>query len=188
MSSGCRDRPPTDPPARHTPRRHALCVAGLAFLAIMPACSDCTCAVEQPCRAPIEVTVTRVIDGDTFEVEPAFEMPDGLEEIEVRPFCLDTPESDQCYFHEATDALRDRIEGQSVRLEFGDECRGKYGRPLAYVWLAGDLLNVTMAEEGFGWVHERYDYAPCCDRVREAAERAQAQALGGWGACAEYPW
>ncbi len=141
------------------------------------------------CREPFETTVTRVVDGDTIEVAPPVEMPDGSLVTDVRLLCLDTPESGECFYDEATEALRSWIEDETVLLTFGDECVGYYGRALAYVWLNGELINVAMAHEGYGGlIDPPYDEGLHCDEVEAAMGEAAADGLGGWATCAGYPF
>jgi micrococcal nuclease len=158
-------------------------VPGLSLLLAL-GCNDCTRAVEEPCREPQRVTVTRVIDGDTFVVDPPIEMPDGTTKTDVRPICLQAPEDGACYHDHSLKALRERIEGETVRLTFGDECVGIHRRALAYVWLDGTLLNVEMAREGYaGLIAPPFDDNACCEDVQAAMEAAAEEGLGGWSIC-----
>ncbi len=97
-------------------------------------------------------TVTRVIDGDTFEIENG---------ETVRLIGVDTPETVhpskpvEYYGKEASDFTKKTIEGRTVRLEFDEERRDRYGRVLAYAWIknsSGDevLINRSMVLYGFG--------------------------------------
>ncbi len=141
------------------------------------------------CREPFETTVTRVIDGDTFEVDPPVPMPSGVQSTDVRPLCLDTPEVGECHFDEATEALRSLILGETVLLTFGDECTDGWDRALAYVWLGDLLVNVEMARTGHGGlIHPPYDDKPYCDEVKQAMQEASADGLGGWATCSGYPF
>src|SRR5688572_15881263 len=72
--------------------------------------------------------VTRVIDGDTVEVQL-----DGREE-DVRYIGVDTPESvipgetPECFGPQASSFNERLVAGETVRLEFGPELRDRYGR------------------------------------------------------------
>src|SRR5699024_5751293 len=73
-----------------------------------------------------EVTVNRVVDGDTVDVE----MPDGTDES-VRLLLIDTPESvhpnkpTQPYGEEASDYAKERLpEGETIKLEYDGDKRG----------------------------------------------------------------
>ena len=94
-------------------------------------------------------TVTRVIDGDTIEVDY-----NGTIE-KVRLIGVDTPESvhpDSSKNTEegilASDYTKARLEGKRVELEFDVQQRDQYGRLLAYVWVDGVMYNKTLLEEG----------------------------------------
>ena len=55
--------------------RLTLAASLLASLAIAGCAGHpCTGAAESECREPIEVSVVRVIDGDTFDVDPPVEL------------------------------------------------------------------------------------------------------------------
>jgi micrococcal nuclease len=41
------------------------------------------------------------------------------------------------------------LEGKDVQLEFDVETFDKYGRTLAYIWVDGEMVNLTMLGQGF---------------------------------------
>ena len=127
--------------------------------------------------------VTRVVDGDTAEVEL-----EGGEE-DVRYIGVDTPESvapDQpveCYGKEASDFNRELVEGQRVRLRFGAERRDRYGRLLAYVYLGDRFVNAELVRQGYARTLEiapNTDFAALFDRLQQHAANA---GRGLWTAC-----
>jgi endonuclease YncB( thermonuclease family) len=84
-------------------------------------------------------TVTKIIDGDTFEVSPnwkwGFKYGDR-----VRPLGYDTPERNQPGFEEATLKLKKLILGKKVRLS--KIIKLSYGRLLCRVHFKGrDLAD-----------------------------------------------
>jgi micrococcal nuclease len=91
-------------------------------------------AIDPDVAAFTEVTVTRVVDGDTIHVL----MPDGTTE-KVRFIGVNTPESTtrhEPYGEEASAYAKRRLpKGLTVWLEVDVALRDKYGRMLAYVWL-----------------------------------------------------
>jgi micrococcal nuclease len=132
---------------------------------------------ERP-RASAQRLCVRVIDGDTIEL-------DGGER--VRLIGVDTPETVdprrpvQYFGKEASAFTRRMAQGKQVRLEFGDESRDRYGRTLAYVYLAdGTFLNAEIIRQGYGHAYTRFPF-----RYQEeflALERqARAQGRGLWG-------
>jgi micrococcal nuclease len=127
--------------------------------------------------------VTRVVDGDTAEVEL-----DGGEE-DVRYIGIDTPESVapgqpvECYGHAASDLNEELVEGEQVRLVFDDEPRDKYGRLLAYVHQGDLFVNAELVRRGYARTLEiapNTDHAPLFDRLEQQAAVA---GRGLWGAC-----
>jgi micrococcal nuclease len=140
-------------------------------------------------------TVTRVIDGDTMEVEFA----DGRTDT-VRLIGVDTPETDaqntpaEFGFSEsigardhltnwgerATGFATDRLEGERVEL-YGDpqgDQRGSYGRLLAYVYLGEENFNYELVAEGYARVYESsFEFR---EAFETAAERARANETGLW--------
>lgn len=129
------------------------------------------------------VVVTRVVDGDTAEVEL-----DGSEE-DVRYIGVDTPESVapgqpvECFGERASDFNRDLVEGERVRLEYGAERRDQYGRLLAYVYVGETFVNAELVERGFARILEiapNTDFAPLFARLQQQAANA---GRGLWAAC-----
>ena len=98
--------------------------------------------------------VVRVIDGDTLAIKL-----NGREE-RVRLLGINAPETVdpkmpvQCFGPEASNRAKDLLTGQTVRLEL-DPSQGrydKYGRLLAYVWLAdGTNVNLKMIQDGYAY-------------------------------------
>ncbi len=84
--------------------------------------------------------VTRVIDGDTIEID---------NNESVRLLGINTPERGEPYFEQATEFLESLILNETVRLEFGKEEKDKYGRTLGYVFLNDENVNLEIIERGF---------------------------------------
>jgi micrococcal nuclease len=133
--------------------------------------------------ARVIATVTRVVDGDTIEVDLA-----GQHET-VRYIGVDTPETVdpdkpvQCFGHEASDFNHGLVEGKRVELAFDAERRDVYGRLLAYVYLDGDLVNAELARRGLArtlTIPPNDSLAPLFARLAAAAGQA---GRGLWGSC-----
>lgn len=97
----------------------------------------------------VDVTVTRVADGDTIEVSPMVEGTD-----EVRLIGVDTPEvfnvaAPEPCGPEASAYTTERLDGEPLSLEFDEERLDEFGRALAYVFLGDELFNETLAREGY---------------------------------------
>lgn len=85
-------------------------------------------------------TVALVVDGDTIE------LADGRR---VRYIGVNTPERDQPYYQEATEANRQLVANRQVYLEFDQETFDQYGRTLAYIWVDGMLANREIVARGY---------------------------------------
>ena len=127
--------------------------------------------------------VTRVVDGDTAEMEI-----DGAEE-DVRFIGVDTPESVapgepvECYGQKASHFTQRLIEGEQVSLEFGAEERDRYGRLLAYVYLDGRFVNAELVRRGLARTLEIAPNVDYADRFATLQQEAANAGRGLWGAC-----
>lgn len=126
------------------------------------------------------VKVTRVIDGDTIEI-------DGGEK--VRYIGIDTPETMdprkpvQCFGVESSKKNKELVEGKTVRLEKDITDRDKYNRLLRYVWLDDTLINLALVKGGFAY---SYSYPPDIkyqDKFVTAQKEARETKVGLWNAC-----
>ena len=126
------------------------------------------------------VKVTRVIDGDTIEIE-------GGEK--VRYIGIDTPETVdprkpvQCFSVEASKKNKELVEGKNVRLEKDITDKDKYGRLLRYVYIDNIFINLELVKQGFAF---SYTYPPDIKYQAEilAAEAEAREANRGlWAAC-----
>ncbi len=128
------------------------------------------------------VKVTRVIDGDTIEINPAV---NGY--VDVRLIGIDTPETyfgAQPYGPEASDFTTSRLEGRRVRLELDVEKVDPYDRLLAYVWPRGNLgsmFNETLARQGYAQVATFPPNVKYKDRFLAAQRQARNAERGLWG-------
>ena len=126
------------------------------------------------------IKVTRVIDGDTIEIE-------GGER--VRYIGIDTPETVdprkpvQCFGVEASNKNKELVEGKTVRLEKDITDRDKYNRLLRYVYVGDTFINLELVKQGFAY---SYSYPPDI-KYQEQFVKAQQEAKdanqGLWSAC-----
>jgi micrococcal nuclease len=65
------------------------------------------------------------------------------------PHRSNTPERDQPHYKEPTAANRQLVDGKTVQLEFDAETFDKYGRTLAYIWVDGEMVDLTILKQGF---------------------------------------
>ncbi len=124
--------------------------------------------------------VTRVVDGDTLEVDL-----DGVTE-KVRLLGIDTPEfsSSDCYAQEATDYIEGLVLGKEVALKADalNVDRDRYDRLLRYVELDGLDINKKMIRDGYALYYDTYDVLRGAEYA-EAQLAAQTEVLGLWGDC-----
>jgi micrococcal nuclease len=134
---------------------------------------------------PSNALVTRVVDGDTVEVDFRGRT------LTVRLIGIDTPESVapgepvQCYAVQASSYTTERLEGERVRLELDVERIDPYGRTLAYVWLGDELFNETLVREGYAFVTTYPPNVRYVDRFRAAQREARSAGRGVWGRCVQ---
>jgi micrococcal nuclease len=136
-----------------------------------------------PSSAPArQAKVVAVLDGDTIIIS-------GGEK--VRYAGLNSPEShhpdklpEYCG-QEAFEANRRLVVGKTVRLEFDERRRDKYGRLLAYVYVDGLMVNAELIRQGYAQVSTYKDN----QRYHAEFERLQRSAIamrrGLWGGCVD---
>lgn len=132
---------------------------------------------------PLRGEVTRVVDGDTIEVEL-----DGGED-DVRLIGVDTPETVkpgepvQCFGPQASEFTKDLLEGETVRLELDRERRDVYDRLLAYVYLRDVFVNAELIRDGYARTLEIEPNTAHAEQLARLEEQAGAAGRGLWGAC-----
>jgi micrococcal nuclease len=123
-----------------------------------------------------------VIDGDTVVIS-------GGEK--VRYLGINTPEThhpdklpEYCG-QEAFEANRRLVAGKTVRLEFDQQLRDKYGRLLAYVYVDNLFVNAELVRQGYAQVSTYREN----QRHHEEFQRLQQSAIearrGLWGGCVD---
>lgn len=125
-----------------------------------------------------ESKVTRVIDGDTIEVEGG---------QRVRYIGMDTPETYACYYSESTNKNKELVEDKTIGLEKDVSETDRYGRLLRYVYVGDTLVNEVLVKEGYAQV---YTYPPDVkyqDRIMAAQQEARDNNRGLWSACSTTP-
>lgn len=128
-----------------------------------------------------EFLVTRVIDGDTIQLENG---------EKVRYIGINTPETVdprrpvQCFGREASAKNKELVEGRQSKLVADIEDRDKYGRLLRYVYLQdGTFVNLELVKQGYAQVAT---YPPNVAHVTEfktAEKFAREAKLGLWDNC-----
>lgn len=121
----------------------------------------------------MDALVTRVVDGDSFEIRG--QNGDGA----IRLYGIDSPEYGQNGWHEARAYVRGLIQDKSVHLQPVDKDR--YGRIVALAWYRGQMINELMVRNGMAWMYPHYCTSqPFCDRLAELEKMARREHLGIW--------
>jgi len=129
----------------------------------------------------LNAEVTKVVDGDTLQV-----MIDGKKET-IRLLLVDTPETVhpskpvQPFGPEASDFLKEKVNGEEVQIELGIGERDKYGRLLAYVYHHNQMINKLLLEKGLARV--AYVFEPntkYVDEFYDIQKQAQQKEIGIW--------
>ena len=126
------------------------------------------------------VLVTRVIDGDTIEIEGG---------LSVRYIGIDTPETVdprkpvQCFGVEATNKNKELVSGKRVRLEKDVSEIDKYGRLLRYIYVGDTFVNLELVKQGFAYSSTYPPDVKYQSQFTEAQRQAKEQNKGLWGSC-----
>lgn len=130
-----------------------------------------------------EVTLSRVVDGDTVKLNYK-----GKEET-FRLLLIDTPETKdprkgvQPYGKEASAKTEDLVSNAdklSIKFDKGDK-KDKYGRYLVYLYADGQMVNDELVREGLARV--KYIYPPNNtyeDKLKASQKKAQEEKLNIW--------
>lgn len=136
------------------------------------------------------VLVTRVIDGDTIEIETG---------QNVRYIGIDTPETKhpkkpvQCFGEEAYRKNRTLVEGKRVRLVKDVSEVDRYGRLLRYVFVnteaspTGLFVNDVLVRDGFAHVSTFPPDVRYADLFLRSEQQARMSNGGLWSVCTQTP-
>lgn len=117
------------------------------------------------------VLVTRVVDGDTIEIQGG---------ARVRYIGIDTPETGQCNGEEAAKENAQLVENKKVILETDIQKLDRYGRTLAYVFTDGVFVNEELLKRGLATVTTYPPNVKYVDRFLKAQEEAKNKNAGLW--------
>ena len=163
----------------YTKKRNAIVVAIIFLAGILTGGRILAPKVTQIFSSDEIYTVTEVIDGDTFRIDP---------KTRVRVMGINSPEKGECYYLEAKEALKNLIEGKVVKLEKDITDKDRYGRLLRYATLLveeGDnvLVNDYMVRNGFAFNYPIPPDKHYRDLFNTAEEIAKRENLGMWAEC-----
>ena len=118
------------------------------------------------------VKVVRCIDGDTVVL---------ADDRRVRLVGINTPERDTKLYAEATDALRELVEGREVTLEYDQERQDQFKRTLGYLHRDGMFVNGEIVRRGLAYCYTwKPNTAHSQDLVKLQRVAREAEA-GLWG-------
>lgn len=124
--------------------------------------------------------VTRVIDGDTIEIEGG---------KRVRYIGMNTPEieTSECYATEAAKVNSDLVLGKEVKLEKDISETDEYGRLLRYVYLGNVLINDKLINDGLARIMTVSPDIKYRELFKQSEEYAIKNGSGVWSACPKLP-
>ena len=115
-----------------------------------------------------EAKVTRVIDGDTIEIDTG---------QKLRLKGINTPEKKFDYSKQATELVMGLIENKTIEIEsYGFD---KYGRLLAYVFYKNKNINKKLLKNGLATLYY-YEKDSYYKEMKEAEEFARVNGFGLW--------
>jgi micrococcal nuclease len=137
-----------------------------------PAGSEC---------GPTSARVIAVTDGDTVTLDNG---------ERLRYLLVDTNEitggSNDCFGQEARQYNESLVLDETVSLAYGEACRDRFGRLLAYVSVGGREVNTLLVERGYACVlYIPPNGADRRDEMEALEDAARAERRGMWGFCAE---
>jgi micrococcal nuclease len=133
-----------------------------------------------PCGAT-EGKVTRILDGDTVELE------DGRK---IRYLLVDTPETSDgdCFAQEAKQFNSDLVLDKTITIDYDVECTDMFDRTLAYVSVDGQEINSLMIQRGYACVlHIPPNGESRADEFRALQLDAERANRGLWSVCDPLP-
>lgn len=120
--------------------------------------------------------VTRIVDGDTIDVDI-----EGTT-YRVRYIGMDTPERGDFFYHEATEANRQLVEGQTVTMVEDVSETDRYGRLLRYVYLPdGTFVNAELVRQGYAQILTYPPDVKYQELFAQLQREAREAGLGLWG-------
>lgn len=139
-------------------------------------------------------TISRVVDGDTFDVQ--FDSGGGVQRVRI--IGVDTPETVhprkpvQCFGREASAKTKELLTsaGNRVYLEKDVSETDRYRRLLRYAWIDLDgqrvMLNELLVQQGYAQISTYPPDVKYKDRFLTANREARAAKRGLWSACVSF--
>ena len=137
--------------------------AAAAFACLLPMLVASPLSAAEP---QVQVgTVSRVVDGDTVWIN------NGSTLLKVRISGIDAPEICQPHGTQARDALRRKVLGQMVTINY--QRVDDYGRLLARVDMEGEDIGRWMVIQGHAWSYGYRNYPGPYAREQQASSNAR---------------
>jgi endonuclease YncB( thermonuclease family) len=116
----------------------------------------------------VQFSLKWISDGDTIVTTG---------DNRIRLWGIDTPERDQRYGADATEALTEMLRNEQLYLETKDIDR--YGRTVGVIYTTnGSEINLEMVCKGHAWWYQRY--APEASHYEQCQDGAKDSRLGLW--------
>ncbi len=144
-------------------------------------------SVDNTNTGEIGYKVTKVIDGDTIQIEGGYK---------IRYIGIDAPETVDpkrpvgCYGRQASDKNKELVLGKNIILEKDVSETDKFGRLLRYVYLAGPeassgsvFVNDYLVRSGYAKVSTYPPDVKYQQQFLESERYARENNLGLWGKC-----
>lgn len=122
--------------------------------------------------ADLDMRITRVVDGDTIDVDI-----DGRPET-IRYIGANTPERDEPCYQDATRANRELLQGGPLRLDTDETDTDTHGRLLRYVYAGDTLVERELIRQGWAEAVKYRSDDKHYNEFRKLERQAKAQGLG----------
>ena len=133
-------------PLKYMIRNPIFAVAFVGIVSIMVLCEEMTPPQETQGK------IIKVYDGDTITI-----LSNNNENIRIRLFGLDAPESNQSFGNISTQNLQNLCPVDSIaNIKIKD--KDKYGRIVGIVFCGKVNVNANQVKNGFAWAYAEYSY------------------------------
>jgi micrococcal nuclease len=140
----------------------------------LPTTQQAEVKIEEADEFPSSATVTRVIDGDTVEIEG---------ERSVRLTGISAPELKEKYGEQVKVYLESKVLNQQITLEYekGYE-HDRFNRLNSYIFLNNENLNIDLVKQGYAKVviYEKRRKLIYQDQLLKAQDEAKENKLNIW--------
>ncbi|MDR0423328.1 MAG: thermonuclease family protein [Rickettsiales bacterium] len=128
-----------------------------------------SCICEKNDHKIITGKVVKVTDGDTITV-----LNDYNEQIKIRLYGIDSPETKQDYGNKSKEFLANLIAGKNIEVKQIDIDR--YKRVVGII----DNVNIEMIRSGHAWYYKEYCKLDFCNEWEELEKQAKENKMGLW--------